>query len=220
MAGRPKRVQSKASRRKGSRGPPNLGGSRAKAGKNPVGHLEKALESVARFIAAARAPSTVIGGIAVIAHGVARFTSDIDVAVVIDPSQAHRLLAAAASAGLTPRIDGAEQFAEQNMVLLLRHQATGVEVDVSFAMQAFEVEAARSAIRRKLGSVVLPITPLEALLVYKMVAGRPQDIDDVTSLLARGEAFDAEDVTRTLRELDAVLDTNRVEEFSRLLRDR
>lgn len=220
MARRSKRIQPKTARSRRRAGAKNLGGAGEKDPRAPLGHLEKALGSVARFISAAGAPSAVIGGVAVIAHGVARFTADIDIAVVIEPSEASRLLRAAKAAGLVPRIADAEQFAQQNHVLLLRETETEVEVDVSFALHAFEIEAAQRPLRRKLGSVRLPITPLNALLIYKMVASRPQDVDDVTSLLARGGAFDAQEVARVLSEIDSLLDTNHAGEFRRLLDDR
>jgi len=54
--------------------------------------LEQALEALARALTESRVPWTVIGGIAVIARGVRRFTTDIDVAVRGDAVSAEALL--------------------------------------------------------------------------------------------------------------------------------
>lgn len=108
-------------------------------------------------------------------------------------------------------------FAAENLVLLLRHASTGIPVDISLALQTFEAEAAAQAEPRTLGKVGVRVVPLTALLIYKMVAGRPKDLEDVRALLATGEEFDAAAVVSTLEEFDALLDTNRASDFRRLL---
>lgn len=58
---------------------------------------------------------------------------------------------------------------------------------------------------------------LTALLIYKMVAGRPKDLEDVAALLATGETYERATVESTLENFDALLETDRVEEFRRLV---
>lgn len=57
--------------------------------------------------------------------------------------------------------------------------------------------------------------PLTTLLIYKMVAAK--DLDDVRGLLETGAPFDQATVVATLREFDAILDTDRVSEFVELM---
>lgn len=152
-----------------------------------------------------------------IAHGYARTTDDVDVAVVALPDQVDVVLAAARAHGFAPRVADAASFAKQNLVLLLEHRATGVDLDVSFAVQDFERAAAELAVVRELGGVRLTVTPLDALLVYKMVAGRAKDVDDVRGLLATGAVVRQNFVDSTLREIDALLDTSRADDFRVLL---
>ncbi len=61
------------------------------------------------------------------------------------------------------------------------------------------------------------VIPLTTLLIYKMVAGRPKDLDDVRGLLATGAPFDQAAVVATLQEFDAILDADRASEFLELL---
>ncbi|HEY6558795.1 MAG TPA: hypothetical protein VI072_16035 [Polyangiaceae bacterium] len=98
--------------------------------------LEQALQALSRALTASRAPWMVIGGIAIIAHGVRRFTTDIDAAVHGDAIRPEELLEIFESHGIEPRIRNAASFARENLVLLLRHRATGVDLDVSFAWSA------------------------------------------------------------------------------------
>ena len=80
----------------------------------------------------------VIGGIAVIARGVRRMTTDIDAAVRGDQVDVASVLRALATKRIAPRIDDAERFAAESLVLLLRHETTGIEFDVSMAWTDFE----------------------------------------------------------------------------------
>ena len=75
----------------------------------------------------------VIGGVAVIAHGYARSTVDIDAGVVAGPEAIGSLLETARKYGLLPRFAWAEDFARENLVLLLEHASTHTPVDVSLA---------------------------------------------------------------------------------------
>ena len=63
----------------------------------------------------------VIGGIAVIARGVRRMTTDIDAVVRGGAIEISELLRVLARHAFRPRIDDVKAFAEKNLVLLLRH---------------------------------------------------------------------------------------------------
>lgn len=146
--------------------------------------LEEALEALTRALTASRAPWMVIGGIAVIARGVRRFTTDIDATVRGDAARPDELLQTLRAHGIEPRIDDALAFAEANLVLLVRHRSTGVDLDVSFAWTAFEHEAIATSTMTKFGTARAPICSAESLIVFKAIAGRPKDIEDAEALLA------------------------------------
>lgn len=78
-----------------------------------------------------------------IARGFPRATIDIDATVATSVDDVNHLIAFAARLKLVPRIDDASQFARDNLVLLLEHAIFGVPVDVSLALQPFEVDAAK-----------------------------------------------------------------------------
>ncbi|WP_309891374.1 nucleotidyl transferase AbiEii/AbiGii toxin family protein [Archangium sp.] len=177
---------------------------------------ERALVDVADVLDKLDRPSAVIGGIAVIAWGYARFTADIDCAVGASSGESQDLLTQFERGGFEPRTDDAVAFAEQNLVLLLRHRKTGVEVDVSLAQLEFEGAALRAAVLKRFGSARIRVPTLTDLLIYKLVAGRPKDHEDVKELLALGYEVDAQRVETTLSAFDALLDTDRLADWFRL----
>lgn len=103
--------------------------------------LEQALRDLTAALTATRASWMVIGGIVVIARGVRRFTSDIDAAIRGDEIEIPELLKALGKKRIVPRVPDAVELARTNLVLLLRHEPTGVDFDVSLAWTSFEHDA-------------------------------------------------------------------------------
>ncbi|MEO7330558.1 MAG: DUF6036 family nucleotidyltransferase [Minicystis sp.] len=163
--------------------------------------LEDALAALAGALDEAGAPWMIIGGIAVIARGVRRFTSDIDAAVRGDAISVEQLLSVLARHDILPRIDGAAAFAQQNLVLLLRHAPSGVDLDVSQAWSSFEHEALASSTRARFGRVQAPMSTPEDLVVFKAIAGRPKDVEDVEALLVLHPGIDLVRARKRVAEL-------------------
>jgi len=130
------------------------------------------------------APSMIIGGVAVIALGVARYTVDIDATIQGRSSDSERVLKVFAQHDIRPRIAGASEFARARQVVLARHHASGVSIDASLAWLPFEEEAIQFSQAADYSGVPIRVPRPEDLIIYKLVAGRPQDIDDVEKLLA------------------------------------
>ncbi len=169
--------------------------------------LQDALRDLASSLTKTGAAWMVIGGIAVIARGVRRFTADIDVAVRGDAIEIDALLPILAKKRIHPRIEDAAAFARENLVLLLRHEPSGVDFDVSFAWTEFEHEAIEAATVGTFGTVKAPMARPEDLVVFKAIAGRGKDMDDVVALLALYPKLDLERVRARVRDLAALADT-------------
>jgi hypothetical protein len=163
--------------------------------------LEDALAALVRALEESGAPWAIIGGIAVIARGVRRFTTDVDAAVRGDAIQTRQLTRLLAKHEIAPRIKGALRFAEQNLVLLLRHVPTGVDIDVSFAWSTFEHEALEASTPTRFGTVEARMCAPESLIVFKAVAGRPKDRDDIETLLSLYPRIDRQRVRTRVAEL-------------------
>ncbi len=160
----------------------------------------------------------VIGGIAIIARGFERVTRDVDVTFSGADVSIATLLADLHAAGIEPRIPDAAEFAATNQVLLVRHATTMVDVDVSRAWLPFELEAIAHADATKLAGITLPVARAEDLVIYKMIAWRPRDQQDVERMLIlHGATFDLQRVRRHVRELSEAIETDRLAELDALI---
>jgi hypothetical protein len=181
--------------------------------------LGEALEAVARALDDLPARGMLIGGIAAIVRGVPRATRDIDVTVSGGHGSLAETLTILGRHGLVPRIPNAAQFAEANQVVLLQHEPSGIEVDLSLAWLSFEEEAIAGAELLDVASVRLPVARPEDLIIYKTVAWRPQDRQDIERLAAmHGSEIDQARVLSVVTELvEALGQPERVEQLKALL---
>lgn len=162
----------------------------------------------------------IIGGVAVIAHGVPRFTADVDATVTAPQEPLERIFGVFAQHRIVPRIDGALAFARDRQILLLRHEPSAVDLDVSLAWLPFELDAIGRREVIDYAGVSIRVPRPDDLVIYKLVAARPRDLDDVERLLLLyGASLDLPRIVATVREFADVLeDTGRLDALERLLK--
>ena len=139
----------------------------------PVGPVDETLARVGSILRKAGIPFVVAGGFAVIEHGYERFTKDIDLLVYAgDLSRAMKVLRAAGFRGGRTPI-GAR----------MRDQRTNVDVDLlGTSFEGDERALARSGGARR----ILPVIPVEHLVLMKLETGRTKDDADIVELLKAG----------------------------------
>jgi hypothetical protein len=182
--------------------------------------IGQAVRAVALALAAIPAPAMIIGGIAVIARGVPRLTRDVDVTIAGDTITLPALIDTLRGCDLVPRIPDALAFAAANQVMLLTHVPSRVDVDLSIAWLPFENEALAAAERLSLGGAEVAVARAEDLIIYKAVAFRPQDQQDIERLLVLHRSnVDLARVRRVVGEFAAALDdTQRMDDLEKIIR--
>ena len=184
-----------------------------------VRKLSAPMRALVEALAELRASGMLIGGLAAIMHGVSRATRDVDATLLGGERRMEDILDGLGRHGIVPRISDALEFATQHQVLLLRHQPSGVDVDITIAWLPFEIEAIRAAQSLVVDDLEIPVVRPEDLVIYKIVAWRPQDQQDVERLLAMyGKTMDLGRVRHVVAEFAEALDQpERLAEFERLV---
>jgi len=130
-------------------------------------------------------------------------------------------LEAAAQEGLEPRIPDALDFARRHRVLLLRHRESGINVDISLGILPFEQEAVERSQVHRIGSIELRLPTPEDFIIFKAVAHRPVDLEDIRAVIAKHPNLDRERIRGWVQAFAEVLEMPELwEDIAPLLEER
>jgi hypothetical protein len=146
------------------------------------------------------------GAQAAIVHGAARLTADVDVTVLLPASRSiDMLIEAAQRCGFGVRFDD-PRFLASTRVIALTHVRTAMPLDIVLGGPGLEELFTARATRRNVEGTDVPVVSAEDLVVMKVLAGRPKDIEDVAAVLtAQHASFDAGYTRLTLTALEQAL---------------
>jgi len=162
--------------------------------------------ALAEAIAAVGARWYLFGAQAALIWGRPRLTADVDVTVRLDPEEPDALVRAFAQRGFRLRVGPGDDFVRRTRVLPFVFEPNGLPVDVVLAGPGLEELFLSRVVPVRVGSVIVPVISPEDLIVTKILAGRPKDVEDVRGiLLERGGQLDLGTVRATLGMLEAAL---------------
>jgi hypothetical protein len=141
----------------------------------------------------------VIGGQAVLLHGRPRFTGDIDITLGVDVERFESLREISEKLSLKPIIKNAERFARETGVFPVRDAGSKIKVDFIFSFAEYERQAIARARRVAIGKTKVCYASAEDTIIYKIVAGRPIDLDDVKSIVNLRSGIDRAYVRKWLK---------------------
>ena len=141
------------------------------------------IAALARALEAIGAHWYLFGAQAVIVWGRPRLTADVDVTVFLHPEDPAALVAALEAAGFSLRVPPSNEFTRRTRVFPFLHSDTALPLDLVLGGPGLEERFLDRVVRVDLGGVVAPGICPEDLIVTKVLAGRPKDLDDVDGLL-------------------------------------
>ena len=166
--------------------------------------FERLLEQLAQALDSRSIAYMVIGGQAVLLYGEPRLTRDIDITLGLSADRLPTLLEVARTLGLRIRVPEPESFVRETMVLPCEETASTIRVDFIFSNSLYEAQALSRCRRVRIGGSEVRYAALEDLIIHKLVACRPRDIEDVRSILVRNPGYDKAYVQRWLADFEAV----------------
>ena len=149
--------------------------------------LFSALEPCARLLADWGEPAAVIGGVAFVVRIRARLTEDLDLAVAVPKGAEEKFLELCRRHHFAFEPADGQLFIEGG--LLRAATPSGVIVDFMVADDALYAQVVKRATPVDFGGVLLPAATIEDLLLMKLDANRPLDLDDA---IAIKDAFGAQ----------------------------
>ncbi len=160
----------------------------------------------------------IIGGVAASVLGQPRLTQDVDALAILPEDRWAPMLDAAARFGIVRRIDNPLDFARRSRVLLMKHAASGIDIDVTFGGLAFEQAAVENSEQHEIAGVLIRLPRVEDLLIMKAIAHRPKDLQDIEGLLKAHPEADVTRVRQWVREFSMATGMgDMLEELDKLL---
>ncbi len=161
-------------------------------------------------------PYMVIGGQAVLVYGEPRMTKDIDVTLGVGPDHLEEILRLVKKMGLTILVPHPAEFVQKTMVLPCQDAASGVRVDLVFSFSPYEEQAMKRVRRIPVLDQKICFASPEDLMVHKIIAGRPRDLEDARVVLNKNPGMDKVYIERWLSDFEKALDRPLVEVFKKL----
>lgn len=181
--------------------------------------FEALIATISRELEAVHIPFMLIGGQAVLLHGEPRLTADVDITLGVSPEALDDVLAAAQTAQLSILPEDPAAFARETFVLPAAQPETGIRVDLIFSTTSYEAQAIDRAVLASVGGREVPFASVEDLLLHKLFAGRPRDIEDAAGVVRRkGEEIDWEYVERWAAEFATIPGRDTLPDLVRQLR--
>ncbi|MBS4029426.1 MAG: nucleotidyl transferase AbiEii/AbiGii toxin family protein [Ignavibacteriales bacterium] len=179
--------------------------------------LQKELVKVVRALHRANIPYIIIGGRAVLLYGEPRFTKDIDITLGVDSSQFPIIKTLAEKLLLRSKVD--EAFVKETNVFPTIDTESGIGVDFIFSFTPYERAAIERANIVLVEDIPVRYAAVEDVIIHKIFAGRPRDIQDVEGIILRTPIFDKKFIEETLSDFDNALQKSLVQLFQQICSD-
>jgi Nucleotidyltransferase of unknown function (DUF6036) len=173
--------------------------------------FQQLLEQIALGLEKLGIPYMVIGGQATLLYGEPRLTRDIDVTLGVGLERWTEISQLAEHSAW--RLLADRNFSERTLVLPCVDGASGIRIDFVFSHSPYERQAVEQARQVPMGQAKVRFATPEDLIVHKIVAGRPRDLEDVRGILLREHGLDVSYIDHWLKKFDASLQESFVERF-------
>lgn len=149
-------------------------------------------------------PYMIIGGQAVLLYGEPRLTRDIDIILGVNIDHLNKLLVIVKELSLKPipKDKDIDSFVKQTMVLPTIEESTGIRVDFIFAFTPYEINAIKRVKKVIIMGQEVSFASLEDLIIHKIFAGRPRDLEDVKSIIIKNTGIDSKYIRNWLKEFE------------------
>lgn len=163
-------------------------------------------------------PYMINGGQAVLKYGEPRFTQDIDFTIGLEPKDAQIFINIQEKLDVIFTVDSPQDFLNETFVLPAKDRQTSFRLDFVFILTEFEKEAIKKSVKVDLDGININFISIEDLLIQKLIASRPRDIEDVRGILLKNKDFNVQYIEKWLKLFDFELELYTWDTFNEILK--
>ncbi len=160
----------------------------------------------------------IVGSQAGLLDGEPGLTKNIEVTLAIENDRLPEILNFSKELKLRVLADDPDDFTKKTKVLTMTENTSGIRIDFIFSSSEYERIAISRAVSINFGKAAVRFASLEDLVIHKIIAGRPNDVEEVKSILSRNFEYDKKYIKKWLGEFDKALNTSYVESFKSVIR--
>jgi predicted nucleotidyltransferase len=164
--------------------------------------FEELISRIARALKEGGLPYMIIGGQAVLVYGTPRMTRDVDITLGVDIERLESIVEVTGQIDLEIIPENFPDFVKKTYVLPTKDKTTGIRVDFIFSFTPYERQAIERAKPVFLQDFAVMFASAEDVIVHKIFAGRPRDLEDVRSIILKNPGVDREYIREWLEEFD------------------
>ena len=181
--------------------------------------FELLLARVATALDEANIDYMVIGGQAVLLYGQPRHTQDIDITIGIEPSKLLLIMDLVGKLRFKILTQNPNEFVRKTMVLPVADNDTGTRIDFIFSTSEYEKIAIQRAVLVDVDKAKVKYASVEDLIIHKIIAGRPRDLEDIKSVLLKNPGYDRIYIESWLAKFEKALNINLLSSFRKLIKE-
>jgi predicted nucleotidyltransferase len=183
--------------------------------------FEKLISKIGRLLSKNKIPYMIIGGQAVLLYGIPRLTKDIDITLGVSTDRLADIVKICYSAKLKIIPESYEDFVNKTSVLPVKDKTTQIRVDFIFSFTPYEKQAIKRARKIIIKNIPVNFASVEDVIIHKVFAGRPRDIEDVRNIIIKNKEIDINYIEKWLLEFDkTVKDANFSNCFKQIINGR
>lgn len=182
--------------------------------------FEKLISTLAHLLSENKIPYMIIGGQAVLLYGVPRLTKDIDITLGASTDRLADVVKVCHSAKLKILPENYKDFVDKTFVLPVKDEATEIRVDFIFSFTPYEQQAIERAKKVTIGNASVNFASVEDVIIHKIFAGRPRDIEDVKNIIVKNPVIDINYIKKCLSEFDKTVEGAKfTDSFKQIMND-
>ena len=182
--------------------------------------IEQLISRVVKCLDEHSVPYMLIGGQALLLYGIVRSTRNIDITLGIDSDNYTEIVKVCEELSLKILPKEPHKFADQTRTLPAEELNCHIRIDFIFSFSPYERQAIERAQQKTLGGYPANFASSEDLIIFKMIAGRAVDIEDVKGILnAKADSIDFDYIYKWLSDFANIPEYRDVAEQFRNLRN-
>jgi hypothetical protein len=182
--------------------------------------FEKLISRIGSLLSKHQVPYMIIGGQTVLLYGLPRLTEDIDITLGVPVERLSDIITICKTSRLKILPNDYKKFVAKTYVLPVKDEISEIRVDLIFSFTPYEQQAIKRSKKVKICNKFVNFASVEDVVIHKLFAGRPRDIEDARNIIVKTPLLDRKYINCWLKEFDKATEARKfTDSFKQVLKE-